>query len=282
MVQNFYEVLWVFLIYSFLGWCTEVTYAAVCEGTFVNRGFLNGPVCPIYGVGVLLVLGILWPLKENLLILFFGSVLVTTVLEYLVGWVLEKLFHDKWWDYSDLPFNIHGYVCLKFSLLWGMACVLIVRVIHPSVMAAIDYLPRLPGTIAAGVLMAVFAGDLIITVIAVQRLSIRLRVLEELDSALDRLSEGIGEGLSEHVLTLQEKADILGDRLEDYLDSSMEKAEDLRAELRERSRTLLEQQSYIHERIMKAYPQLKRNHRAIIARLEELRQERKKNRKGKK
>lgn len=276
MVASFYEIFWVFLIYSFLGWCMEVTYAAVCDGIFVNRGFLNGPVCPIYGVGVLLVIALLWPLRGNSLILFLGSVIVTTILEFLVGWVLEKLFHDKWWDYSELPFNIKGYVCLKFSLLWGIACMLIVRVIHPSIMALIQWFPHLPGVIVGAVLGAVFIGDLIITVIAVRRLSIRLRALEELDHALDKLSETIGEELSERVLTLQEKADILGERLESSLDSGMEKAEDLRDELRARSQKLLEQRSYIHERIMKAYPQLGRqNHAAIMARLEKLRRERK-------
>lgn len=275
MVTGFYEVFWVFLIYSFLGWCMEVTYAAVCNGTFVNRGFLNGPVCPIYGVGVLLVIGLLWPLKDNALILFVGSVIVTTVLEFLVGWVLEKLFHDKWWDYSDLPFNIKGYVCLKFSLLWGIACMLIVRVIHPSIMALIRWVPHLPGVIVGAALGAVFIGDLIITVIAVRKLSIRLHALEELDRALDNLSETIGEELSERVLTLQEKADILGEQLE----SSKAKAEDLRDELKARSQKLLEQSSYIHERIMKAYPQLgHQNHAAIMERLEDLREERKKNR----
>lgn len=275
MATSFYEIFWVFMTYSVLGWCMEVTYAAVCTGSFVNRGFLNGPVCPIYGVGVLLVLVLLWPLRGSALILFTGSVLVTTVLEFLVGWVLEKLFHDKWWDYSDLPFNIRGYVCLKFSLLWGLACMLIVRVIHPSVMALIRWMPHLFGVIAGGVLGAVFVGDLIITVIAVRRLSVRLRALEDLDHALDRLSERLGTELSENVLTIQEKADILGDRLGDTLDSGMEKAEDLRDELRARSQKLLEQSSYIHERIMKAYPQLGyQNHAAIMERLKRLRGER--------
>ena len=126
MVTGFYEVFWVFLIYSFLGWCMEVTYAAVCNGTFVNRGFLNGPVCPIYGVGVLLVIGLLWPLKNNALILFVGSVVVTTALEFLVGWVLEKLFHAVWWDYSEMPFNLQGRVCLPCSLGFGAAGLLVI------------------------------------------------------------------------------------------------------------------------------------------------------------
>ena len=98
------EFAWIFLIYGFLGWCTEVIFAGVNSGKFVNRGFLNGPICPIYGFGVLTAAKLLQPFDENLLLLFIGSVLITTLLEYLTGFLLEKLFHQKWWDYSALPF----------------------------------------------------------------------------------------------------------------------------------------------------------------------------------
>ena len=131
MPQNFYELVWIFIIYAFIGWCTEVSYAALDTGKFVNRGFLNGPYCPIYGCGVVIVVAILTPLKENLLILFAGSFLLTSVLEYITGYILEKVFHNKWWDYSDKPFNIKGYVCLKFSIYWGLACTFIMDIIHP-------------------------------------------------------------------------------------------------------------------------------------------------------
>ena len=117
MPQNFYELVWIFIIYAFIGWCTEVSYAALDRGIFVNRGFLNGPYCPIYGCGVLIVVVLLTPLKKNLLILYLGSFLLTSVLEFITGFVMEKVFHNKWWDYSDKPFNIMGYVCLKFSIL---------------------------------------------------------------------------------------------------------------------------------------------------------------------
>lgn len=99
--MDFYTLCWVFLIYGFLGWCCEVIFAGVNQGKFVNRGFLNGPICPIYGCGMLLVLLILWPLRHRLLLLFIGSVALCTLLEYIVGFLLEKLFHQKWWDYSN-------------------------------------------------------------------------------------------------------------------------------------------------------------------------------------
>ena len=113
------ETLWLFLIYAFLGWCTEVAFAAVTRGKFVNRGMANGPICPIYGFGVLAVLFCLQPFRGNFFLLFLGSVVVTSLLELVTGWALEKFFHDKWWDYSNEPFNIKGYICLRFSILWG-------------------------------------------------------------------------------------------------------------------------------------------------------------------
>ena len=95
MPQNCYELVWIFIIYAFIGWCTEVSYAALDRGIFVNRGFLNGPYCPIYGCGVVIVVAVLTPLKDNLLILFIGSFLLTSILEYITGYLLEKVFQTS-------------------------------------------------------------------------------------------------------------------------------------------------------------------------------------------
>ena len=148
-----------FLIYSFLGWSAEVIFFTVTRGRFVNRGFLNGPVCPIYGFGVILVVFCLTPLKDNLLLLFFGSVFLTSALEFLTGLVLELLFHEKWWDYSKEPFNIKGYICVRMSLLWGFACLLIVHVFHPLVEKFVNWIPLPVGYTAVGVLGAAFLAD---------------------------------------------------------------------------------------------------------------------------
>ena len=130
MPENVYQAIWIFLVYAFLGWCAEVAFAAVHHGKFVNRGFLNGPVCPIYGVGMLVVVTLLWGLRHNLILLILGSAGLTTTLEYATGLILERFFHDKWWDYSDKPFNVKGYVCLEFTILWGLAAAFIVGAVH--------------------------------------------------------------------------------------------------------------------------------------------------------
>jgi hypothetical protein len=115
---SLYHILAYFLIYSCIGWCLEVIYAAATTGQLVNRGFLNGPVCPIYGFGMILVLFFLTPLEDDLLLLYIGGVILPSALELVGGWALYKLYHTRWWDYSDFPFNIGGYICLEFCLLW--------------------------------------------------------------------------------------------------------------------------------------------------------------------
>lgn len=116
-MQVYFLILY-FFTYGFLGWCTEVAFASVKEGRFVNRGFLNGPICPIYGVGVSAVIFLLEPCQDWLPVLYIASVVLVTLIEGLTGYAMDKIFHHKWWDYSDQPLNIGGYVCLIFSLVW--------------------------------------------------------------------------------------------------------------------------------------------------------------------
>ena len=108
--MGIYEILAYFFVYGVLGWCVEVAFAAVKEGRFVNRGFLNGPICPIYGVGVVSVIFSLQGFSESLLILYLASAILVTFIEWLTGYVMDRIFHQKWWDYSGQPLNIGGYV----------------------------------------------------------------------------------------------------------------------------------------------------------------------------
>ena len=145
-MQIYYLMLY-FFVYGFLGWCTEVAYATTKQRKFVNRGFLNGPICPIYGVGVTVVVYFLTPYKDNLILLYVLSTVLVTVLEGLTGYLMDKIFHHKWWDYTNQPLNIGGYVCLIFSLVWGVACVLIVRVIHPVIHKILTFIPHTLGLV---------------------------------------------------------------------------------------------------------------------------------------
>lgn len=196
MPVSVYEWTWVFVLYAVLGWCCEVVFAAVNQGKFVNRGFLAGPVCPVYGCGVAAILFCLLPVADNPLLLFAGSVLVTSLIEFITGFVLEKIFHQKWWDYSDQPFQLGGYVCLKFSLLWGLACVLVVRVVHPLMIELIRWVHPVAGHILLGLAILLLAVDFGITVAALLKIKKRLRVLHQLEEHIRELAESLGENLA--------------------------------------------------------------------------------------
>lgn len=137
-----YPLLLYFFVYASIGWMIEVGYNAVHSGRFINAGMLSGPWCPIYGFGACAVLLFLSDIANtNKLLLFFGSMLIASIIELVTGFVLEKLLHRKWWDYSDRRLNLGGYICLEYSLLWGMCCFVLYEAIHPLLRHLIGFLP---------------------------------------------------------------------------------------------------------------------------------------------
>lgn len=256
---DLYQILWFFMTYAFLGWCAEVVYAAVTTGEFVNRGFLNGPLCPIYGFGVIGVVFALSPVEDQLLLLFLGSVLLTSALEWLTGLVLEKLFDNKWWDYSDKPFNLNGYICLAFSLLWGLACVFVIRIIHPTVIAMVDLLPLLMGWIIVGAGVIAFVTDFSVTVFAVIGFNKNLEQLEGIAKRLKYISDEIGENISDYALNVMEKNEQIMDKVEEYKQDAEVKLETYRLEaegLLNNQKELLTKSRAAHKRLVRAFPKL--------------------------
>lgn len=141
MHGSFYEVVIYFMLYSFIGWLLEVAYAFYRERRYVNRGFLAGPLCPIYGFGTLLILNMSSVFKfqhPSLLTNVAFTVLLTTALEYLTGYVLETFLHMKAWDYSNEFCNLKGRVCLKFSLFWGLLGCFVIHGLHPIVVRYVE------------------------------------------------------------------------------------------------------------------------------------------------
>lgn len=260
MPCDIYEALWIFMIYSFIGWCVEVSYVGLGKGYFVNRGFLNGPYCPIYGLGVLSVVIILTPLKDNLLLLFVGSFVLTTVLEYITGFILEKVFGNKWWDYSDLPFNIHGYVCLKHSIFWGLGCMFIMNIIHPVIYGWIRWIPRNIGIVILVIFGIAFIADICVTVNTILKFNRKLKLLEMMAETMHKLSDEIGEDIYEKVSEVADKTEEVGEYLQDSL-------KDRRLEIREKQLELeslketyakkLEEKHFGFKRLTKAFPDMK-------------------------
>ena len=122
-----------FLIYAFLGWVLETFYGILVLGHFVKRGFLFGPLCPIYGFGAVIFILIFDGLKGHNVKKFFISMIVFSIFEFVASWILEMVFNLRWWDYSDAMFNIQGRICLSFSILWGLAGIIFSNFLHPFI-----------------------------------------------------------------------------------------------------------------------------------------------------
>lgn len=231
MIQVFsvYQVLNYFVIYSFFGWCLEVVYQAVEHRKFINRGFLNGPYCPIYGFGAVIVIFSLLPISENIIVLYVGSVFLTSALEFLTGFVLEKIFTQHWWDYSEEKFNIGGYICLKFSLLWGVACLVVVRIVHPMIEKFVNWIPETVGIIVLSVIYVGFVSDFIITVLAIFNIKKKIRLLEGISAEMRKISDKTGEKLFNGVETIHSKGEKLNEKNAYY----KKRLEELSAKYRE-------------------------------------------------
>ena len=154
--------LWL-MIYSIIGWVYESTICSIGHRKLINRGFLNGPYCPIYGTGAVLVLLVLGRI-QNPVLLFFAGAVVTCSLEYLTSWLMEKLFHARWWDYSKRKFNIGGRVCLIGAVVFGAFSVVLVLVLHPFVNSLTDRLTDAALNWICAILFVGIVSDLVVTV----------------------------------------------------------------------------------------------------------------------
>lgn len=165
-MAGYLDILLFFAIYAFFGWVVESLYKSFMEKRIVNSGFLAGFFCPIYGFGALIVLGStnwIYQIFSNDIIAFVVSmvfaVFLVTALEYLTGYILDKSFNCKWWDYSNNFANIHGYICLKNSIFWGGLSVLLLSVLHPIIAGVILPLSATTKSYAVIILAIYFVYD---------------------------------------------------------------------------------------------------------------------------
>lgn len=167
MEYTWMQIIWLFFIYSLIGWMAEVCLAAIKKRKFVNRGFVNGPLCPIYGFASVLFTLFLPDLTGNLFFLFLGGMILATVLEYSTGVLLQKVFRKKLWDYSKERWNLDGYICLKYALLWGVFAVLLMKYVNPLLCKVLSLVPWPIAQIVLWGLAVLLAIDFISTALAV-------------------------------------------------------------------------------------------------------------------
>lgn len=158
----YHVVLW-FLMYSVLGWIVESIYMSICNRKLTNRGFSKSPLCPIYGVGALTVYFLLSPYSHNRVLLFFLGAILATAIEWITARIMEKLFGEIWWNYTDKPFNYKGILCLESTLAWGLYTLILFGVLHGFVERIVNAIPFRIGRIAGAVLILIYTVDFVRT-----------------------------------------------------------------------------------------------------------------------
>lgn len=246
-----------FTAYSILGWACETFYCSVGNRKFVNRGFLNGPVCPVYGFGAVLVILLLQSTEKNLVALFLSGMMVTTVLEYLTSVLLEKLFHMKWWDYSRYKFQINGRVCLLNSLMFGGLSVILMRVLHPWISGLIARIPTsLLPWISLGIL-AIFAVDTVVTVRSILILKGKMQEIQKLLEEIRTRTEAAAAQLrAEMREKTQESKASLEARLDQYRLPEGVSLREFVEERRKKAAAAAKSGGMLHRRLLKAFPNL--------------------------
>lgn len=199
MGYSLYQLSWLFLIYSFMGWVIGTAAAAVRERKFIDVGFLFGPCCPAYGFGALAFAIFLPELKNEWFFLFLGGVVLSFVISMGTGFVLEHIFHRKWWDYSRKRFEFGGYVNLPYTVVWGFLAVVCVAFINPFLSDTISIVPSGIGKILVIVLYVVLGLDFLTTISSVMAVNLRLKkagLLSDLSENLERAADFMGKGLT--------------------------------------------------------------------------------------
>lgn len=186
--EDLYHIVNWFYIYSFLGWLWESSYVSVKEKKLVNRGFVAGPVCTIYGFGAVIVYLILKPISSNILLLYLGGVIVPTILEYVTAVLMENLFHTSWWDYSKNKYNFQGRICLGASLGWGAFSVILFYVFQPFVERIVALYSMATGELLVRIATLVYAVDFGMSYMNAMQIGEKLR---NMDAVMDELYEYI-------------------------------------------------------------------------------------------
>lgn len=234
-----------FLIYSIGGWLCECIYCSIPAKHFVNRGFLRGPYCPIYGCGALLTTGLLASLNDYPAAVFLCGLLLTSVLEYLTSWIMEVLFHTKWWDYSKRRFHINGRVCLRNSILFGLMSLFVIYFLQPRVDQLIASLPLPTAMLICILFIWIFIYDLYQTVSALLH---RNQTFLELEASMSELKECFESLPIMPISTLKERVQAVLDST-DADERLKETMHHLRAKL-----TISEKYHRVQHRLQSAFP----------------------------
>ena len=216
----------IFFIYCFLGWIWECCYVSIRQRHWVNRGYLNGPFLPIYGFGAIIILFLTLPFSGNLAAVFFLGMVGATLLEFVTGFVMEQIFKVKYWDYSNMPLNIKGYVCLPATLCWGIFSVLLVRYIHSPIDELVNQISAKLLPVLDGILLVYFVTDVICSTQEALDLRKLIQVYILENPELRNLKLNVEEGLEQSIQKLEESLQLSKQKFEESLEQSIQKLEE--------------------------------------------------------
>ena len=228
-----------FFFYCFCGWVWESCYVSLCQRRWVNRGFLRGPLLPIYGSGAIIILFVTLPVAGNLYLVWLLGMLAATALEYVTGAAMEALFHVRYWDYSKQKCNLNGHICLTSSIAWGFFSILLVRLLHPPIARLLADVPAWLVDPLALALTAVFTVDVVQSVQAALDLKEMLSKLTEENEELRRLAKRaeVAAAFAEDDLRrFREKTELERRLLQSRVASELEEQRQAREQRREHRR----------------------------------------------
>ena len=240
----FLESYLMFFIYSFVGWVIEVIYYGITEGKFINRGFLAGPLCPVYGLGFYAAIWIFEPFRNSFLIIFFGMATACTIVELIAGIILYHTFHMRWWDYSDYKLNFKGYICLRFFIYWGIAASLGIYVLHPAVKWLIAHINS-PFRIGIAVFFSVILiADIVTTIVTIIGFKKKFAAIEKMTHGVKGVSDMIGSQIYSAVDTVVTVSEPTRNHYEQYrklIDENRRQEKELAAQHRAEERAFANQ-----------------------------------------
>lgn len=267
---TFMQWLLFFFVYCFVGWIWESCYVSVKKKEWINRGFLHGSMLPIYGCGALIVLLCTIRVRDHVVLIFLLGMVGATILEYLTGAGMERLFRVRYWDYSRLPMNLHGYVCLPVSLGWGMFSVLLVRGIHVPIEDFILHIPNKIEEILCVLCSSAFAVDFTLSFSEAMDLRDMLVRLSESNEKIQRLQKRLEvvsafaeDGMMQYQIKKEERKLSRREWLEDRIDGQREKRRKMLVELIEKVNEYMETELGRKEELQKVKSQIEQEFKNI-------------------
>ena len=277
--MSLYQALNFFMIYSVIGWMIEVSFHAITLGKVVNRGFLNGPLCPVYGCGVLSVLAVVRHAgaamgysgnieTASVWVLFVIGITFSTIVELVAGAALDMIFHARWWNYSAEKFNFRGYICLRFSIIWGLGIAFVLRVVHPVISDIVSFVPKKIGWVLIAVVYATFIADIVLTTMSVLKLNRQLEKMEELRQSILRVSDAMSEVIGNGTIMTAQKLEAEESKAREEYEARKQEFE---ARLEHTRKLVMYHRLFGTGRLLLAFPDMRhRKYQDVIDRIREM------------